>query len=721
MAATGQPPEVAPTTPPHLLPEKFRTSRVFGWQEKVYSRSEVAAAQAAAAAEAGLQPPLPGMPPIVPLPIPGLPGADAAQPGMAAAPGAAPLPTGPLPPGSQAQPPKSRRIQAFGSQSHLNTKHMGVTHVSRSTSYPACPATDTPAREVAHFAHPLELEWISRAPGPPPSNKMPVCTMDLLNRYSSEGYGWLSLEGRVPGCGTHVVRTWKPMGTIRDRQAEFFVGGSSELADLAYLTTPSGFNGRILNKYGFKTETIGAVKIRLNTVTQRFIPEAEAEALAAGGSPVRRGSPLKAAAAAAAAKRNKKDLSLKMVVERARQRLREARGVEDVVGGDVAVRAGLVAEAPTIVINPQDAVVEEEGTVRFKVVARGLPPLKYEWYKDDRRLVAATANQQELILVQVSLESEGAYYCQVSNKDGSVNSAKAQLTVTRAARVSRATAAADGQGGRSPVRRPPRAGGGGPVSPGSSAGGSSVAGASRIGGSGGGGGGEGRSGSRLSRLARLDAASTARASGIVGSDGGLTSPTGGRGPGSQASGGSGGGAVGPSPRTSGAGVPEQQPQQPQQPQAGPPAGGGAGGEAAGAVPLPPLPPSAMPPAPPGPPQGGDPGGGGGGGLPPAVAAAAASGFRKRPSRPASAASSAGGGSGGGAGAGGRGGGGGGSAGASADLEEIQEIQEMQAEAAQQAPAAVRRPAGSAQPPQPQRLPPRRQQEDEDDLEAEDID
>ena len=40
------------------------------------------------------------------------------------------------------------------------------------------------------------------------------------------------------------------------------MGGSAELNDLAYLTTPSGFNGRILNKYGFKTESVGALKVR---------------------------------------------------------------------------------------------------------------------------------------------------------------------------------------------------------------------------------------------------------------------------------------------------------------------------------------------------------------------------------------------------------------------------------------------------------------------------
>ena len=47
-----------------------------------------------------------------------------------------------------------------------------------------------------------------------------------------------------------------------------------------------------------------------------------------------------------------------MVVERARQRLREARGdeVPDAApgaGADVGVRPGLVVEAPTIVVHPQ--------------------------------------------------------------------------------------------------------------------------------------------------------------------------------------------------------------------------------------------------------------------------------------------------------------------------------------------------------------------------------
>ncbi len=120
-----------------------------------------------------------------------------------------------------------------------------------------------------------------------------MCTLDKLNRFTVQGYGWTALDGaRVPGSALGVVRTWRPAGardtggrpasslqrralpahsparppcrasgSIRSRQAEHWVGGSRELADLAYLATPSGFSGSLLNKYGLKTECQGAVKV----------------------------------------------------------------------------------------------------------------------------------------------------------------------------------------------------------------------------------------------------------------------------------------------------------------------------------------------------------------------------------------------------------------------------------------------------------------------------
>jgi hypothetical protein len=39
----------------------------------------------------------------------------------------------------------------------------GVTHVSQMVQYPADASVDTPPVWVAHFAHPIEVEWVARA------------------------------------------------------------------------------------------------------------------------------------------------------------------------------------------------------------------------------------------------------------------------------------------------------------------------------------------------------------------------------------------------------------------------------------------------------------------------------------------------------------------------------------------------------------------------------
>jgi hypothetical protein len=39
----------------------------------------------------------------------------------------------------------------------------GVSQVSQMVQYPADPSIDTPPVWVAHFAHPIEVEWVARA------------------------------------------------------------------------------------------------------------------------------------------------------------------------------------------------------------------------------------------------------------------------------------------------------------------------------------------------------------------------------------------------------------------------------------------------------------------------------------------------------------------------------------------------------------------------------
>lgn len=52
-------------------------------------------------------------------------------------------------------------------------------------------------------------------------------------------------------------------GSRRDQQQAFFIGGSPELQDVSYVAVPKDHKGTVLNKYGYKTQSSGNVKVGL--------------------------------------------------------------------------------------------------------------------------------------------------------------------------------------------------------------------------------------------------------------------------------------------------------------------------------------------------------------------------------------------------------------------------------------------------------------------------
>eukprot|EP00955_Chlamydomonas_euryale_P041577 352033-Chlamydomonas_euryale.AAC.2 len=46
-------------------------------------------------------------------------------------------------------------------------------------------------------------------------------------------------------------------------------------------------------------------------------------------------------------------------------------------------------------------------------VAKGVEPLRYQWFKDDKKITIATADTYKLIIAGVGQPDEGLYYCQV--------------------------------------------------------------------------------------------------------------------------------------------------------------------------------------------------------------------------------------------------------------------------------------------------------------------
>ncbi|XP_075417656.1 tectonic-like complex member MKS1 isoform X1 [Tenrec ecaudatus] len=95
-----------------------------------------------------------------------------------------------------------------------------------------------------------------------------VLSLDFWKRYRVEGYGALVLPA-TPGSHTLTVSTWRPieLGT-RAEMRRFFLGGSLELEDLAYVRIPGTFQGERLSRFGFRTETTGSVTFRLHCLQQ---------------------------------------------------------------------------------------------------------------------------------------------------------------------------------------------------------------------------------------------------------------------------------------------------------------------------------------------------------------------------------------------------------------------------------------------------------------------
>ncbi len=82
---------------------------------------------------------------------------------------------------------------------------------------------------------------------------------------------------------------------------------------------------------------------------------------------------------------------------------------------------------PTITIQPIRQSVVAGGTVVFQVIAAGMPPLRYQWRKNNFNIAGATASRYTIAAVVTN--DAGTYSVVVSNLGNSVTSAGALLTV----------------------------------------------------------------------------------------------------------------------------------------------------------------------------------------------------------------------------------------------------------------------------------------------------
>lgn len=93
----------------------------------------------------------------------------------------------------------------------------------------------------------------------------------------------------------------------------------------------------------------------------------------------------------------------------------------------LTVRATPIVSPVTIVTQPVSRTAFVGDTVSFSVVAQGVPPPSYQWFKDGAPI--AGANAATLTLTNVQLNSAGSYSVTATNFSGSVTSDPATLTV----------------------------------------------------------------------------------------------------------------------------------------------------------------------------------------------------------------------------------------------------------------------------------------------------
>ena len=105
-------------------------------------------------------------------------------------------------------------------------------------------------------------------------------SVDAWDRHRIEGYGLLEIDlERVQKAGGQemTVPMWRPLGTIREEAARFFIGGGKRLKDAKDIAVPQGAENSLNSRREWQTIQGGNLHIRLNVVSTRNQTELQAQ------------------------------------------------------------------------------------------------------------------------------------------------------------------------------------------------------------------------------------------------------------------------------------------------------------------------------------------------------------------------------------------------------------------------------------------------------------
>lgn len=95
-----------------------------------------------------------------------------------------------------------------------------------------------------------------------PKIHIQIYHLDWVGRIQLFGYGYLNIP-TTPGFFELECFIWRPIGSLKERITQYFLGGSPQLKypDLVY---------SVNERYKLRTETMGVVKFEIGVILRNF-------------------------------------------------------------------------------------------------------------------------------------------------------------------------------------------------------------------------------------------------------------------------------------------------------------------------------------------------------------------------------------------------------------------------------------------------------------------
>jgi B9 domain-containing protein 2 len=135
----------------------------------------------------------------------------------------------------------------------------GQSHVD----FPSSAVTESGSPECV-WCHPIDLHLSCKGLAEWPRLLLQVWKMDEHGRLDLSGYAFVHVPAQ-PGHHSLSVPTWRPMGSLHEEVAAFFLGGTPQLRDVNVLFTKAWSDRCRLN-----TSSSGTIRLNLDVVLRHF-------------------------------------------------------------------------------------------------------------------------------------------------------------------------------------------------------------------------------------------------------------------------------------------------------------------------------------------------------------------------------------------------------------------------------------------------------------------